>query len=139
MDALVRVAIDFETSHLLFPLLVAIVLGLLGGAIVIRDRAHLAAAAITWCKIFTDMDKRRFFGTMALTLIYFSLMEPVGRFWPNTGMGFLLCSIPFIFLSGYLFMHERRLRHAVPLTLAALIAPTFAWWLFSGPFFLTLP
>lgn len=136
---LTRVTIGFETSHLVFPMLVAAVLGLLGLAIVIRDRARIAQAGPYWRGVFGRMDRARFLGAVALTVVYFSAMVPVGDLWPNTGLGFLICSIPFVFATGLLFMHDRQLRHLLPVALTALIAPTLVWWLFTDLFFLTLP
>ena len=49
-----------------------------------------------------EMNKVRFFGTIAITVAYFLLMVPVGNLWPNTGLGFLICSIPYVFLTGAL-------------------------------------
>lgn len=139
MGQLTQVTIDFETSHLLFPTIIAIVLGLLGLAIVIRDRARIAASGGYWVGIWRDMDKPRFLGTLILTLLYFSLMVPVGDIWPNTGRGFLFCSIPYVFLTGVLFMHDRSPRRMLPLVVVALVGPIFIWWLFTYPLFLTLP
>ncbi|WP_118134491.1 tripartite tricarboxylate transporter TctB family protein [Oceanicella sp. SM1341] len=139
MGDLTRVTIDFETSHLVFPILIAIILGLLGLAIAIRDRARIAAAVPYWRRTLAAMDKPRFLGTIALTLVYFSAMVPVGDIWPNTGLGFLLCSIPYILATGLLFMHERRPRQVLPLVVVALAGPVFVWWLFTYPLFLTLP
>lgn len=139
MGDLTRVTIDFDTSHLIFPTLIALLLGLLGLAIVIRDRARIAAAGGTWRRTWGGMDKPRFLGALALTLLYFSLMVPVGDIWPNTGLGFLLCSIPYLLATGLLFMHERGPRKVLPLLIVALVGPTFVWWLFTYPLFLTLP
>jgi len=139
MGELTKVTVDFDTSHLLFPTLVACVLGALGLAIVIRERRALLATGAYWKGVLSQIDKLRFFGTLVLTLAYFSLMVPVGNIWPNTGMGFLICSIPFVFLSGLLFMHDRSVRQSIPLALVSVVAPTFVWWLFTYPFFLTLP
>jgi hypothetical protein len=139
MGDLTRVSIDFGSSHLLFPTIIAVVLGLLGLSIVIRDRARIAAAGGYWSGIWREMDKRRFLGALALTLLYFSLMVPVGDIWPNTGRGFLFCSVPFVFLSGLLFMHDRTARNILPLAIVAVVGPIFVWWLFTYPLFLTLP
>lgn len=139
MGSLAQVTIDFEKSHLFFPTMIAIVLVLLGLAILIRDRRRIAGSVAYWSDVLTRMDKMRFLGTLLLTLIYFSLMVPVGDIWPNTGTGFLVCSIPFVFLVGLLFMHDRGLRNLIPMALTALIGPTFVWWLFTYPLFLTLP
>lgn len=134
-----RVTIDFETSHLVFPILVAVVLGLLGLTIVIRDRARIAQAGPYWLGVFGRMDRPRFLGALVLTIVYFSAMVPVGDLWPNTGLGFLICSIPYVLATGVLFMHDRRPRPLVPMLLTAVIAPTLVWWLFTDLFFLTLP
>lgn len=139
MESLIHVTVDFQTSHLIFPTLIAIILALLGLAIVISKRRQIATAPGYWRSLFDRMDKPRFFGTIALTILYFSLMVPVGDLWPNTGLGFLLCSIPYILLTGLLFLHERSLRRAVPVTITAVIAPLLVWWLFTDLFFLTLP
>lgn len=139
MGDLTRVTIDFQTSHLIFPTIIAIVLGLLGLAIVFRDRTRIAGAGSYWRASWSAMDKPRFLGALALTLLYFSLMVPVGDIWPNTGLGFLLCSIPYVLATGILFMHERRFRHILPLLIVAVVGPTFVWWLFTYPLFLTLP
>ncbi len=139
MGELTQVAINFETSHLLFPKIIAIVLGLLGLAIVLRDHARIVSAGSYWHQILTQMDKVRFFGTLLFTFLYFALMVPIGNFWPNTGLGFLVCSIPFVLLIGLLYMHGRGPRQLIPLGLVVVIAPTFVWWLFTYPFFLTLP
>lgn len=139
MESLTQVTIDFDTSHLVFPRIIAIVVGLLGLAILIRDRARIAQAPEAWRSTFRDMDKPRFFGTILLTLIYFALMVPVGNIWPNTGMGFLICSIPYVFAIGILYLHERSMRDMIPVAILAAVAPPLAWWLFYHVFYLTLP
>ncbi|MBE9636264.1 tripartite tricarboxylate transporter TctB family protein [Salipiger mangrovisoli] len=139
MGDMTRVTIDFDTSHLIFPTLIAIILGLLGLAIVLRDHARLAEAGVHWHRTWQHMDKPRFLGVLGLTLLYFTMMVPVGEIWPNTGMGFLLCSIPYVMAAGLLFMHARAPRQVLPLLIVALVGPTFVWWLFTYPLFLTLP
>jgi hypothetical protein len=139
MGDLTRIKVDFATSHLVFPILIGIVLLLLGAAILITQRRELLGAGAMWRETFAGMDKPRFFDTLGLTIAYFSLMVPVGEIWPNTGMGFLLCSVPFVALSGILFLHERAMAKMVPIFIVALIGPVLVWWLFSDIFYLTLP
>jgi hypothetical protein len=139
MGDLTRIKVDFATSHLVFPILIGIVLLVLGAAILITQRRELLGAGAMWRETFAGMDKPRFFGTLGLTIAYFSLMVPVGEIWPNTGMGFLLCSVPFVALSGILFLHERTMAQMVPIFIVALIGPVLVWWLFSDIFYLTLP
>ncbi|MCP8884448.1 tripartite tricarboxylate transporter TctB family protein [Devosia sp. XJ19-1] len=134
-----RVEVDFATSHLIFPTLIGIVLLILGAAILITQQREVLGSGAMWRETLSKMDKPRFFGGLGLTILYFSLMVPVGDFWPNTGMGFLLCSIPFVALTGILFMHERTLRSMVPVLIIALAGPLLVWWLFSDIFYLTLP
>lgn len=139
MGNLTQVTIDFERSHLLFPTLIGIVLCLLGAAIVITRRDRLARAPRQARAVFAAMDRPRFLGTLALTVLYFSLMVPVGGRWPNTGLGFLLCSVPYLLATGILFMHDRRPRAILAMAAIALAAPVLVWWLFTEIFYLTLP
>jgi len=139
MGELTRVDIDFATSHLVFPTVIGCMLLVLGFAIAVIHRQNILGSGAMWRATFAEMDKPRFLGALALTIAYFSLMVPVGDIWPNTGMGFLICSIPFLLMSGLLFMRDRSLRQVVPLAIVAALAPTLVWWLFSEVFFLTLP
>ncbi|KMK65214.1 tripartite tricarboxylate transporter TctB family protein [Puniceibacterium sp. IMCC21224] len=139
MGSLTQVTIDFDKSHLVFPTIIACVLGLLGVTILLTRYRRIAHSGGNLSAVMSGMDKPRFLGTLVLTLIYFSAMVPVGDFWPNTGRGFLICSIPYVLLTGLLFMHDRTLRNAVPLIVVSLIAPTLIWYLFTELFFLTLP
>lgn len=139
MGGLTKVEIDFATSHLIFPTLIGTMLLILGAAIVISRHREILGAGGMWRETFARMDKLRFFGTLVLTMLYFLLMVPVGDIWPNTGMGFLLCSIPFVAVLGILFAHDRSPRRLVPLLIVAVVAPLLTWWLLSEIFFLTLP
>lgn len=139
MADLLSVSINFETSHLLFPKLIGAVLALLGLAILISHRRAIAHSGAMWAQTLASMDKPRFFGTLALTVVYFLLMVPVGDRWPNTGLGFLICSIPFVAAISVLYMHERDARSLIPALIVAVAAPTIVWWLFTYVFALTLP
>ena len=139
MSDLLKVSINFETSHLIFPMLIGCVLLLLGLAILVTHRGAIAGSGAMWARTFANMDKPRFFGTLILTVIYFLLMVPVGDRWPNTGLGFLLTSIPFVAAISILYMHERDARSLIPVLIVAIAAPTLVWWLFTYVFALTLP
>ncbi|MCA8880039.1 MAG: tripartite tricarboxylate transporter TctB family protein [Rhodobacteraceae bacterium] len=139
MGSLTHVTVNFATSHLIFPTLIAGILALLGLAILITKRHAIAGSGAYWQGILSAMDRVRFLGAVALTVLYFLLMVPVGDHWPNTGLGFLICSIPYVFLTGALFLHRRGARDLIPVALTAAVAPTLVWWLFTDLFFLTLP
>jgi len=139
MDGLTRISVDFSQSHLIFPTIIACILLVLGLAILIVHRRAISGAGAHFRAVLDDMDKPRFFGTIGLTLVYFLAMEPVGAIWPNTGLGFLLCSIPYVLATGVLFLHDRSARSVLPVAVTALVGPASVWWLFSELFFLTLP
>lgn len=139
MDSLTQVSIDFDHSHLVFPTVIASILALLAALILVTRTRRILHAGAYLSQITTSVDKTRFFGTLGLTVLYFTAMVPVGDIWPNTGLGFLICSVPYVLLTGLLFMHDRSLRQAVPLIIVSLIAPTLIWYLFTDLFFLTLP
>ncbi|WDQ98410.1 tripartite tricarboxylate transporter TctB family protein [Devosia sp. J2-20] len=139
MGELTRVTVDFPTSHMIFPTLIGIILVILGLAILVTQRRDILASGTMWRETFAQMDKLRFFGTLGLTILYFSLMVPVGDFWPNTGLGFLLCSVPFLALTGLLFMQQRTLAKFIPVAIVAILGPVLVWWLFTEIFYLTLP
>ena len=139
MSDLLKVTVDFQSSHLIFPTLIGVVLLLLGIAIAITHRQAILNSGTMWGQTFARMDKARFLGTIGLTIAYFLLMVPVGDLWPNTGLGFLICSIPFVLLIGLLYMHEWPPRSVAVLLAVAIIAPTLVWWLFTYVFALTLP
>jgi hypothetical protein len=120
-------------------MLVGCVLLALGTAILLTRWRAIAGSGQHWSRILAATDKLRFFGTIVLTLIYFLVMVPVGDFWPNTGMGFLLCSIPYLMLCGLLYLREWSARLVATLGIVAVVAPILVWWVFADVFFLTLP
>lgn len=139
MADLLQVTVDFDRSHLIFPRLIGVILLVLGAAIAVNQRRAILGSGRMWSQALAGMDKPRFVGTIVLTVIYFLLMVPVGDIWPNTGLGFLLCSIPFVALTGILYMHQRDARSLVPMLIVAVAGPTLVWWLFTYVFALTLP
>ncbi len=94
---LLRVHISFDQSHLFFPTIVEWLLAVLLLAIAVVHGPELLAqwrsAGIRSRLASWQVDGRRLFGCLALTLAYFAAMEPVGRIYPNAGIGFLLTSI----------------------------------------------
>ncbi|MER0236765.1 tripartite tricarboxylate transporter TctB family protein [Fulvimarina sp. MAC8] len=139
MGGLTQVNIDFSTSHLVFPIIIGSMLALMGLAILLRDRRRIAGAGRYWADLLGTMDKLRFFGTIVITVVYFMTMDPIGYQFPNTGLGFLITSIPYVFLVGVLYLHHRTARALVPIAIMALVAPVLVWWLFTNVFYLTLP
>jgi len=134
-----RVSINFETSHLVFPTLISILLGILLVAILATHWRAIWGTLTTGPYWPAGIDHLRFFGTLALTVLYFLAMPEIGDFFPNEGYGFLIASIPFQFLMSLLYLHERTRGHVVIAAINAVIAPTVVWYMLSTVFDLTLP
>lgn len=140
---LLKVQIDFDRSHLLFPTIIEWVLAALALAI-IATRGRQWLASWRGCSLGARMqgwqiDKRRLFGCLILTPMYFAAMEPVGSIYPNVGVGFLLTSWVYGFALSWLFVHDNNRRKTVLMALNALIVPTLVWLVFAHLFRITLP
>lgn len=137
------VSIDFERSHLFFPRIINWLMGILFALILIfRVRPFLAdvrAGRKGLPFVHEDIDKLRLFGTIVLIVVYFYLMDVVGRMFPYTGYGFLFMSVIFVFLLSLLYLSERTRRNYVIITINALVAPLLAWFVFAKLFNITLP
>ena len=142
-SSLFNVTIDFDQSHLFFPMIVQWVLLILLVAIIliygpgyIRDvragRKKLPFQGIPF-------DYLRFFGTIFLTIVYFLTMDYVGEFFPNEGLGFLFMSILFLFVLSLLYVHGITRRKLIVITVTSLIAPTVAWHVLANLFNISLP
>lgn len=141
--SLLEVSIDFDQSHLFFPRLV---LGLLAGMLVLlalvyrRRLAEIVRTRGAGLSFFeANADKFRLFSTLVLVVVYFLAMDYVGGLFPNTGLGFLLCSIAFIFALSLVYVHEISRRTLVIIGCNALIAPLTAWIVLGKLFEITLP
>lgn len=141
--SLFNVTINFEQSHLFFPRIITWILLVMLGIILVRERSAIMPGLKRAGKaVFTGaggFDRFRFFGTLVLTTAYFYLMYVVGGVLPNTGYGFLLMSIPFIFLLALLYVDNRSRRNIMIITATAFIAPTLAWGILAQIFGITLP
>ena len=141
--SLFNVTIDFEQSHLFFPRIITWTLVIMLGIILIRERRSimpgLRRAGQAVATGAGGFDRFRFFGTLMLTSVYFYLMYVVGGIFPNTGYGFLLMSIPFIFLLSLLYVDNRSRRNVMIITATAIIAPVLAWGILAQIFGITLP
>ncbi|KEA63950.1 hypothetical protein ADIMK_1878 [Marinobacterium lacunae] len=76
---------------------------------------------------------------MVLVIVYFWSMDAVGQFFPNTGMGFLLTSIPFMLLLSLLYVHSLTRRVLLGIGLNSIIAPLAAWYVLGQLFAISLP
>jgi len=143
LSSLFKVSINFKESHTFFPTIVVWVLlflllliFLIHGIPYLRD-LRSGKRKLTFS--LAHMDKLRFGGTLVLTVAYFLLMDYVGTFFPNMGLGFLFVSIPFMFLLSLLYVHDINRRKLLAICLNALIAPTVAWYVLAQLFNISLP
>ncbi len=138
-----KVHIDFDHSHLFFPSIVEGTLLVLLLAIAVVHGPELFAqwrsGAVGSRLVNWKIDKKRLLGCLALTTVYFTAMEPVGRLYPNSGTGFLLTSIVYGFLLSWLFARDINKRKWVLMALSSTLTPFLVWLVFSHVFRITLP
>ena len=137
------VHIDFSQSHLFFPNIMHWVLAILGVLILVVHRKEIVAGIGSWTEKWKagdiNADKIRLGGTLALIVAYFVLMERVGELFPNMGLGFLLMSMPFMFLLSLLYVHKVTAKSLAFMGANAVIVPLVAWYVLAELFFITLP
>jgi hypothetical protein len=143
ISSLLKVKINFAESHTFFPTIVFwVLLFLLLLIFLFNGIPYLRGLRSGKRKLgfsLVRVDKLRFVGTLVLTIAYFLLMDYVGAFFPNQGLGFLFVTIPFIFLLSLLYMHEVGRKKILAISLNALIAPALAWYVLAQLFNISLP
>ena len=143
LSSLLKIHIDFQQSHTFFPTIVTWVMGMLLVAIfVVYGIPYIRSVSRGERKISFSMrniDTFRLLGTLILTVIYFLSMDYVGGFFPNTGLGFLFMSVPFMFLLSLLYVHGLNRMKLLIMSLNAIIAPGIAWLVLAKLFRITLP
>ncbi len=141
--SLFKVSVDFDSSHMFFPTIVIWFLAFLLVLItLIYGIPYINAVRKGEKQISLStahIDKLRLLGTLVLTVVYFMAMDFVGGFFPNTGLGFLLMSMPFMGLLSLLYGHDMTRRKLTTILLNAVISPTVAWYVLAQMFNITLP
>ncbi len=139
---LLRVEVDFSQSHLLFPTIVGwLLVVLLVAVLIVYRREWLPRVTGSGgARRRQPVDLRRLLGCLVVTTVYFAAMEPVGRaVAPNTGVGFLLCSIVFGVALSRLFVHDIDRRKWLAIGASSVATPLFVWAIFAYVFRITLP
>lgn len=143
LSDLFTVTIVFDQSHLFFPRIIhwVLLIQLLLIAFFVGRPYLRAVSAGTKSLPFAkgDFDRFRFFGTIILTILYFLSMNYVGKFFPNAGLGFLIMSIPYMFLLSLLYLHHRDHRNLIKVIINSIAAPIIAWYVLARLFSITLP
>ena len=141
LSSLNSVTIDFTTSQWYFPRIVMALL-LVVGLIVVVSRFKLVVRNISqgkWTFFEPNTDFFRLVATLVLLPVYFFMMHFIGGLIPNMGMGFLLSSIPFMFLMSLIYCHTRDRRNLIIITLNAALTPLLVWFLLYNLFSVSLP
>ncbi|MBT3145478.1 tripartite tricarboxylate transporter TctB family protein [Neptunomonas phycophila] len=143
LSSLLEITIDFDQSHLYFPRIVMVLLAVLLLWIVVsnvgRIRAALSGEGTRFQFFEPHADKLRLVATLALIPLYFVAMDYIDQLIPNMGMGFLLASIPFMFLLSFVYLHQRTPKLIMLIGANAIIAPLFVWFLLGQMFNISLP
>lgn len=143
LSSIFAVKIDFSQSHMVFPkiiigillLLIVIMLFLFGRKLICDIKSGKRKP-----KFFVEnYDKIRLFGTLGVVVAYFYLMDIVGSFFPNMGLGFLIVSIPFMFVMSLIYVHEVTRKKIIIISINSLIAPSVAWYTLGYLFGISLP
>ncbi|PPC78232.1 tripartite tricarboxylate transporter [Pokkaliibacter plantistimulans] len=136
------VSIDFQTSHLLFPRIILILLAVTLLMIVVSNYRTLGArlrnAGINTAAL-ASADWFRLGATFVLLISYFISMNAVGDQYPNQGFGFLFCSIPFMLLLSLVYMHQRTPKAVIGVLINAIVTPLAVWYLLGDVFGVSLP
>ena len=140
-SSLNTVVIDFDQSHLFFPRIILTLIAVLGLVIVVTNaRPVLRAICSGRYQFFVkNADFFRLIATLALIPGYFWMMDFIGSVLPNMGLGFLLASIPFVFLMSMLYCHEKTRRNVTIIVANALLAPIFVWVVLYHFFLVSMP
>jgi len=143
ISKLLQVKIVFAQSHLYFPRIIHWMLLIMFVVIVVSQGVPYLREVRAGRKqlpfVGAHFDAPRFFGTIGLTIAYFMLLDPVGDLFPNTGLGFLLMSIPYLLLLSSLYLYHRDRRHLLLASINAVLAPCIAWYVLGHLFDITLP
>jgi hypothetical protein len=143
LSSIFAVKIDFDQSHLFFPKIIVWLLILLFIMIVViygKTFVQDLRSGRRKIRLFQEnYDKIKLFGTILAVVIYFILMDIVGTFFPNTGLGFLLVSIPFMLALSFLYVHDLNRKKAMIIVLNSTIAPVTAWYILGNLFNISLP
>jgi len=144
LSEMLKVQIDFNQSHLLFPSLIQwLLLVLLGLIAIVYGPRQLAKARAARTQAEPAarqrVDWRRLGGFLALTVVWFVSMEPLGRLLPNTGIGFLLSSIPYGVALSWLFVHDIDRHKWMLIGVSSVLTPLAVWAIFAYVFKITLP
>lgn len=90
--SLFDVTIEFDQSHLFFPRIVTWALLIMLGVIIIKEhKSIIPGLKRAGSAVFSQggsFDRFRFFGTLALMVSYFYLMDVVGGIFPTRGTAF---------------------------------------------------
>lgn len=144
LSELLKVQVDFSQSHVLFPTIIQwLLLALLGLIAIVHGPRRLARARAARTEGLPagrkPVDWKRLGGCLALTVVWFMAMEPVGRLLPNTGIGFLLSSIPYGVALSWLFVHDIDRRKWLLIGASSVLTPLAVWAIFAYVFKITLP
>lgn len=137
MGDLLTINVVYSTQHWIFPSIIIGVLVILGAVIlIVEGRARVKAGKGLFGgfgNFFVDnYDKVKLWGCVAMTVIYFFLLDIIG---------FTVCSIVFVFLFNLLFAGKEKLnkRYVIMSALISVIGTLVISILFGTIFNISLP
>lgn len=143
MDFL-KVTINFDTSEVIFPIIITCLIGICALIGFIKNFKKLQAInyisfIVIKLQNLKQVDFFRLLSTIILLIIYFLSMDYLKDFWPNTGISFLVSSIVFIFCLSLIYLHQKDKKHLLIISLNAVLVPLVAWFVLNQLMDITLP
>jgi len=128
-------AYKYSTSHYFFPKIIITLMIVLGAIIVIPEiikgvKSGKFKAANRPRFFVENFDKLKFFGTIALMILYVLALE-----W----LGFLVASLIFVFLFNVLFCGTLEKKSLLISAIISVVASVGVWYVFGVLFNVTLP
>ncbi|MGF1760636.1 tripartite tricarboxylate transporter TctB family protein [Photobacterium sagamiensis] len=140
--ALLDVSVDFDTSQWFFPKIVLTLMALLLAVIFILDKDKIISNVKTLLK-FKESNKNtnitKIVLSVVLLIVYFLSMEWLGELFPNTGYGFLIASIPFMFVLSLFYLPKVEKNEIIAVSINSIMSPVIAWYTLGVVFGITLP
>ena len=141
--SLFDVSIEFSKSHLFFPNIILWILAglfvlivILYGGSFFRDIKSGKRKIHFFCE---NYDKFRLISTFILLPAYIYMMDVIGEYYPNSGLGFLLATIPFMLILSLIYVHNLDRKKALIIVINSALSPLFVWYTFGTLFNISLP
>jgi len=134
------VSINFDQSHWFFPRIIIFSLIILLIIIFYRER-KIIANNLKGFSIgnIINRDNSKCYLFVAIIIFYIFTMEKLGELFPNSGYGFLISTIPLLFITSFILESDITKKKIVFISINSILSPLLAWFVLGKMFGITLP